>query len=108
MRMEIRSRNRVSINLRSSIKRRLRFVLGRFAGRVSQVTVLLAELSRPHEKTAKRCKILVKLVRGGQVCVEDTDADFQIVADRATGRIGQSVLRALDRPHPAMSSEKSL
>ncbi len=102
MRMEIRSRNRVSFKLRDSIERRLRFVLGRFAGRVSRVTVLLRELNRAHGRMAKWCKIVVQLDRSGQVCVEDTDADFQSAADRATGRIGRAVHRELDRRHAAV------
>jgi ribosome-associated translation inhibitor RaiA len=101
MRVEIRSRNRVSTKLRRSIERRLRFVLGRFSGRVSRVTVFLTELNRANGKAAKRCKIVVQLDRSGRVCVEDTDADFESVADRATGRIGRSVRRELDRRHAA-------
>ena len=101
MRMEIRSRNRVSIKLRSSIERRLRFVLGRFAGRVSRVTVRLAEVHGVQGKTTKRCKILIRLDARGQVSVEDTDSDFQIAADRATGRVGQSVQHWLERRHAA-------
>jgi len=97
MRMEIRSRNRVSNKLRNSIERRLRFVLGRFAGRISRVTVHLTELNRVHEKTTKRCKIVIQLDTRGQVSVEDTDADFQTAADRATGRVGQTVQRLLER-----------
>jgi ribosome-associated translation inhibitor RaiA len=102
MRMEIRSRNRVSFKLRASIERRLRFVLARFAGRVSRVTVLLRELNRAHGRMAKRCKIVVQLDRSGQVCVEDADADFESAADRATGRIGRAVHRELDRRHAAV------
>jgi ribosome-associated translation inhibitor RaiA len=97
MRMEIRSRNRVSNKLRSSIERRLRFVLGRFAGRVSRVTIRLAEVHGARGKTTKRCKILVQLNARGQVSVEDTDVDFQTAADRATGRVGQTVQRLLER-----------
>jgi ribosome-associated translation inhibitor RaiA len=104
MRMEIRSRNRVSFKLRDSIERRLRFVLARFAGRVSRVTVLLRELNRAHGRMAKHCKIVVQLDRSGQVCVEDTDADFQSAADRATGRIGRAVHRELDRRHAATAA----
>jgi hypothetical protein len=97
MRMEIQSRNRVSIKLRSSIERRLRFVLGRFAGRVSRVTVLLNELNGTDGKATKRCKIVIQFDTSAQVSVEDTDVDFQIAADRATGRVGQSVQHSLER-----------
>jgi hypothetical protein len=101
MRIAIRSRNHVSTELRHSLERRLRFVLGRFAGRVSRVSVHLAELNKSYGKTTKRCKIVVQLVRSARVCIEDTDADFQKAADRATGRVGQAVERALARRHSA-------
>jgi hypothetical protein len=38
------------------------------------------------------------------VCVEDTDADFRLVTDRATGRIGDAVHRALERHKAAWLS----
>src|SRR6516165_431011 len=104
MRMEIRSQNRVSIKLRGSIKRRLRFVLGRFGNRVNRVTVRLVELHGAGPDAAKRCKIVVQLVPAGGVSLEETGVDFQTVADRATGRLGRSVHRELERRNSAKAA----
>ena len=103
MHMKIRGRNCVSIKLRGSIERRLRFVLGRFEGRIGRVTVLFTEVNGALGKTVKQCKVVVQLVSSGEVCVEETDSTWQIVSDRATGRVGQAVQRALDRRHEGMT-----
>jgi ribosome-associated translation inhibitor RaiA len=101
MRMAIHSQHRVNQQLRESIERRVRFVLGRFGNRIGHVAIFISDQSRGHGNAAKRCKIIVQLIRRGEVCVENTDGDFQIVVNRATGRIGQSVQRALERWHDA-------
>jgi putative sigma-54 modulation protein len=104
MRMEIRSQSRVSIKLRGSIERRLRFVLARFGSRVNRVTVRLAEVNGARGEAAKLCKVVVQLVPRGMVCVEETDTDFQTVADRATGRVGRAVGRELERRNAAKAA----
>ena len=98
MRMQIRSQNALSAPLRSTIERRIRFVLGRFSGRVTSVTVLLTELQEPGGMATNLCKIIVHLHKRGQVCLEDTDAHVQAAVDHATRRIGHAVQRALERP----------
>ena len=98
MRLEIRSHDlEIDQELRGSIERRLRYVLGRFCIRITRVTVFLADLNGPRGGMDKRCRIVVRLVRAGQVFVEDTDADLGVVVDRATDRVGQSVRRELER-----------
>jgi hypothetical protein len=63
------------------------------------VRVHLAELPGPHGTTGKRCRIVVRLLRSGQVSCEDTDADLGAVVNRAIDRVGQSVRRELERQH---------
>ena len=100
MRLAIRSQDLdIGQRLRGSIERRLRFVLGRFGTRIGSVTVHLADLNGPRGGLDKRCRIVVRLVRAGQVFVEDTDADLGAVVDRATDRVGQAVRRELERRH---------
>ena len=100
MRLEIRSQDlEIGQGLRGSIERRLRFVLGRFGTRIARVTVYLTDLNGPRGGMDKRCRIVVRLVRAGQVFVEDTDTDLGAVVDRATDRVGQAVRRELERRH---------
>ena len=98
MQLDIRSQGLdISQGLRGQIERRLRFVLGRFVNRVSRVTVHLADLNGPRGGIDKRCRVVVRLLRSGQVFVEDVDADLEAVVDRATDRVRQSVRRVLER-----------
>ena len=100
MRLEIRSQAiDIGQELRATIERRLRFVLGRFGTHIGSVQVHLADLNGPRGGMDKRCRIVVRLVRAGQVFVEDTDNDLGAVVDRATDRVGQSVSRELERRH---------
>jgi len=96
--LDIRSQDLdIGQGLRGHIERRLRFALGRFGPRVSRVTVYLADLNGPRGGIDKRCRIVVRLQRSGQVFVEDTDTDLEAVVDRAADRVGQSVSRHLER-----------
>jgi ribosome-associated translation inhibitor RaiA len=98
MRLHLRSQNLpISQELRGSVERRLRFVLGRFGSRISRVTVHLAELIGPDGVTGKRCRILVHLLNSGRFSVEDTDSDLAAVVNRAMDRVSQSVRRELER-----------
>jgi ribosome-associated translation inhibitor RaiA len=108
MRMAIHSQHRVNHHLRESIERRVRFVLARFGNRVGHVAIFLSDQNRGHGNAAKQCKIIVHLTRKGEVCVENSDGDLQVVVNRATGRIGQSVQRALERCRDARAFAKPL
>src|SRR5262249_48795751 len=94
MRLEFRSQSfTIEKELRDRTERRLRFVLGRFSGRISQVTVKLAML----EGQRMNCRIVVAFRRSGKIGLEDTDPDVAVVLARAVDRIGESVRRELDR-----------
>jgi ribosome-associated translation inhibitor RaiA len=96
MRLGIRSENlEITGELRESIERRLRFVLGRFGQQIVRVTVQLADLDSPGKVRGKSCRIAVRLLRSGQVCVEDTESELGTVVDRATARVAQAVDREL-------------
>jgi putative sigma-54 modulation protein len=108
MRLQMYSQNlAISQELRGSVERRLRFVLGRFASRISRVTVQLAELIGPGGVTGKRCRILVRLLKSGRFSVEDTDPDLEAVVNRAMERVSQSVRRALERQHEEQGRESA-
>jgi len=98
MQLEISSQGlEIDQELRGSIERRFRFVLGRFGTRIGRVMVYLADVNGPRGGLDKRCRIVVRLLRAGQVFVEDTDSDLGAVVDRATDRLGLSVRRELER-----------
>ena len=78
---------------RSYVERRLRFALGRFGGRVGQVTVRVAGGG----KEDHRCRITAEILPFGRVAVEEADADLLVAVDRATGRIGRLFGRELER-----------
>ena len=98
MRLEIRSQSLdIGQGFRGYIERRLRFALGRFGPRIGGVTVSLADLNGPRGGLDKRCRIMVRLVRFGQVVVEDTDSDLGAAVNWAADRVEQSVRRELER-----------
>jgi putative sigma-54 modulation protein len=98
MRVRIRRRNlEVSSELRRFIERRLRFVLGRFGSRIGHATVHLAECKSAQGAMGKRCRIVVRLLRSGEVSIDDTDEDLGAAVNRAMERVGSSVRRKLER-----------
>ena len=94
MRFEFRSGNSpLEKELRGAIERRLRFVLGRFTGRITRVTVLLEELLGQRVS----CRIAVTLRPSGRISIEDTDSDLSALASRAVDRTGDAIRRELAR-----------
>jgi ribosomal subunit interface protein len=89
--------------LRSYVNRRLRFALGRFGGRVGQVTVRIGE-DGPNES---RCRISTEVVPFGRVAVEESDHDLFVAIDRATGRLGRLFRRELERLRDARVGRES-
>jgi ribosomal subunit interface protein len=88
----------------SYIERRLRFGLGRFAGRVGQVTVRVGA-----EGPGKRqCRISAEVLPFGRVEVEEKDPDLFAAIDRATGRIGRLFGRELQRVRDARVGRESV
>jgi ribosomal subunit interface protein len=78
---------------RNYIERRLRFALGRFGGRVGQVSLRLTADGQNHT----RCRVTTEVRPFGRVAVEEIDPDLFSAIDRATGRIGRLFGRELDR-----------
>lgn len=89
---------------RSYVERRLRFALGRFGGRVGQVTVRLGTDGRAD----KRCRISAEVLPFGRVAVEESDPDLFAAVDRATGRIGRLFGRELERVRDARVGRESV
>jgi len=81
----------------SYVERRVRFALGRFAGRVGEITVRVSGSRRQDY----RCRINAEVLPFGQVSAEEIGPDLYVAMDRAAGRIGRSFGRALERTHDA-------
>ena len=98
MKLDIQNSNAaLTPELRLHIERRLQFALSRFGTRIGQVTVRLSSLNGLKGGIDKCCRIEVLVLPSGQAVVERTNADFENVVDRATGRIGQSVSQILEQ-----------
>ncbi len=89
---------------KSYVERRLRFALGRFGGRVGQITVRIGG-DGPAES---RCRISTEVLPFGRVAVEESDPDLFAAIDRATGRIGRLFGRELERSRDARVGRESV
>lgn len=89
---------------RSYVERRLRFALGRFGGRVGQVTVSVAAADRADH----HCHISAEILPFGRVEVEESGSDLFSAIDRAAGRIGRLFGRELKRARDARFGLESI
>lgn len=82
---------------RERVERRLRFALGRVAGRVGRVTVRLVDVNGPRGGEDKRCHVTAEMPGQPPAVVCAAGADLDAVIDRAADRAGQAVFRRLTR-----------
>ena len=88
----------LTVAIRDYVERRIRFALGRFAGRVERVYVRLADENGHKSGVGKMCRILVRLVEPESVVVvEQMDAEIRTAIECAADRIGPTVAWKLDR-----------
>jgi ribosome-associated translation inhibitor RaiA len=87
----------VSPEVGGRVERRLSFVLSRFGGRVTAVSVRLKDLNGPRGGIDKRCSMQARLAPRGSVRVEYTDSELHAAVDRAAARLARAVARALER-----------
>ena len=84
-----------------TMKRRLRFALGRFGDSINEVTVRLADLNGPKGGVDKECLIVVKLRKGGDVIVQGSGKDYTATLNYCADRIGRAVERELSKNRKA-------
>ena len=109
MRLQIRSKHyRLHEDVREEMERRIRFALGRFVGRISLVTVGLADVNGRRGGADKHCRLVVSLIPAGKVTIEETHADLSaavaLAADRAGSNVGRELKRRRDARHDRRSS----
>jgi putative sigma-54 modulation protein len=108
MRLQIHTKNfRLHDTDREEMERRLQFALNRFDGRISQVTVGLADLNGPRGGTDKQCRLVVRLAPSGKVTIEETHANVSAAVALAADRAGRAVGRELERRRDARHHRRS-
>ena len=97
MRVRIRvQKTELSDRLRDLVRRRTRFAMGRFAGAIREVSLLLAESGEAacHERI--RCSVRVRLAQGNGVSVVQAGGDVSTAVDSALERAARAVQRQLE------------
>jgi hypothetical protein len=82
---------------KSHLIRRVQFALGRFASRISNVSVKVSDLNGPRGGIDKRCRLAARVQGLGEVIVQDDDAELQPLVDRIAERMGHLIGRRLER-----------
>jgi putative sigma-54 modulation protein len=86
---------------RRAIGHRLEVALARFEPRLLRAAVYVSEQNGPRGGVDKRCRVLVRLRRHGEVIVAADDADLFAAVHRAADRSAQALVRELDRRRAA-------
>jgi len=98
MRIAFRSRSfDLTQALRAHARQSLLYAVGRFNDAIEDVVVRFSDLNGPRGGIDKMCRFDARLVRGPVQRVEDVDHDLYAAIDRAAGRLGRSVARAVER-----------
>jgi putative sigma-54 modulation protein len=110
MRVQIRAKNfRISDAACEEMERRIRFALSRFVGRISLVTVTLADFNGPRGGVDKQCQLVVRLTPAGKVTIEEKHAEISaavaLAADRAGWNVGRELRRRRDAKRDPRSGE---
>ncbi len=79
--------------------RLMEFRLARFSTEVVAVTIRLSDTNGPRGGEDKRCRILVRMVDGNLLAVEELGVDVHAVFARAARRVVHSVGRHLAKPN---------
>ena len=79
------------------IERRLHFALGRFAGRIRRVAVILSDSNGNRGGLDKQCHLRISLIPNGEILVEDVDTTVEAVTANTVERGARSVARWLER-----------
>ena len=98
MRLEIRRRGvKVTEELRTYLKERLRLALARFGRHINLVRVYLRDVNGPRGGLGKKCRIVVELPPRGRVVVTGVDTDIRAAITGTANRAGFAVKRHVKR-----------
>ena len=99
--LEIRSKERVTDEMRAFAERRVCSALCRFRN-IRRVVILLEDLNGPKGGKDKFCRIVAE-VGSAPIILEETQQNWYAALSRATHRLAQTVTRYLhriERPSP--------
>jgi len=97
MRVRVRGQStELSDRLHDLVQRRVRFAMGRFAGAIREISLLLGESGEAgfHERIL--CSVRVRFTRGNQVRVVQGGTDVRAAVDAALERSARAVERKLE------------
>ena len=77
--------------------RRLHFALSRFDSKIGSVILTVEDTNGPRGGIDKRCQVLIRMKRGKDVVISDTDHDVESCLARVADRAGRTVARRLCR-----------
>ncbi len=84
--------------LKTYIKRRLHFSLGRFAGKLGSIRVNVRDVTGARDTLDKACRIRAEILPSRHLLRQEAvDANLYVAIDLATERIGRSFERQLER-----------
>lgn len=83
--------------LRQAIERRLDLSLGRFGSRIQEVRVWLTDDNGPRGGVDKTVRLELALSGTRELRVEQTATSWQEAVDMATGRLGRTAAREIER-----------
>ena len=83
---------------RRYVQRRLRFALGRVAGRLGRVTVRITDLNGPRGGVDISCRISAEILPARRLFLQEVVSDELFGAvDRAADRVGHCIRREIER-----------
>ncbi len=93
MRVRVRGQR---TELSDLVRRRIGFAMGRFAGAIREVSLLLAEPAEAAFHERIRCSVTVRLAQGNGVRVVQAGGDVSTAVDAALERAARAVQRQLE------------
>lgn len=87
----------VDDELRAHVERRVKFAVGRFSRRISDVKVALADVNGPKGGPDKRCRITLEILPSGSLMTEETDVDLFAAVSGAAERAKHALTKQLER-----------
>jgi ribosome-associated translation inhibitor RaiA len=98
MELEIRIRDIDSdAALRTYLRRRIGFALGRFSPSIRRVSVRVREVKASRGGVCRECRIAVGLGRRGRIVLIERAPDLHAAIDRGVDRLGRAIARRMDR-----------
>lgn len=98
MKFNLRMRGLESEGLtRRIVERKLRFALGRFQARLTEIDAVVSDVNAGRGGIDKHCRITATIERGPALISEAADATVEAAVDRAADRLARTISRHLNR-----------